>query len=135
MTKQRNDNHSTEFGLWTRNQPELDSSLGFIASDIDWFWGDYISNNYLFMEEKRFMAEPEIWQIKIFRKIHHRFIGQEKYYGFHIIQFENTNPDDGAIFISHLDLPDSKREIDRFQLIKFLRFEIYFKNGIYYLKS
>ena len=115
MTKTRGDNYSTEFGLWTREQDEIDSSLGYVATDIDWMWRDYNTDNFMFIEEKRFMKDIEFWQKKSFDIIHKKFVGDKKYKGFHLLQFENTNPEDGKIFLN-------RKEITKEQLINFLKF-------------
>jgi hypothetical protein len=44
MTRKRYDNHSTEFGLWLREQEELKSSLGFVATNLDFIWSNYKTN-------------------------------------------------------------------------------------------
>ena len=54
MTRQRNDSHSTEFGIWLRVQPQIDSSLGFLASNIDYCWTNYKTGEWMFIEEKRY---------------------------------------------------------------------------------
>ena len=41
MTKRRNDSHSTEYGLWLRDEPSIDSSLGYVATNIDYIWRNY----------------------------------------------------------------------------------------------
>ena len=117
MTKTRGDNYSTEFGLWTREQDEIDSSLGYVATDIDWMWRDYNTDKFMFIEEKRYMSKPEFWQKKSFRIIHKNCIKDTNYKGFHLLQFENTSPEDGKIYLDN-------NEITRDYLIKFLRFEL-----------
>lgn len=56
MTRRRLDGHSTEFGLWIRDVPQLDSMLGFRAYNIDYAWAHFSNGKYLFIEEKRFGA-------------------------------------------------------------------------------
>ena len=58
MTQKRRDGNSTEFGLWLREQPEIDSKYGYVTTNIDFFWCNYKSNEWMLIEEKRFM----IWQ-------------------------------------------------------------------------
>ena len=43
MTQKRRDDHSTEFGLWLREQDDLDSKKGYIATNIDYVWINYKS--------------------------------------------------------------------------------------------
>jgi hypothetical protein len=117
MTKQRKDKHSTEFGLWLREQKDIDSSLGFISTNIDYVWRNYKNNKWMLIEEKRYMSKVEFWQKEIFDLLDLCSKRDNNYYGFHLLQFENTNPDDGKIYL------DGKL-IDKDHLIRFLKFEI-----------
>jgi len=114
MTRKRNDSHSTKFGLWLREQPEIDSSLGYVATNIDCVWQNYKTGEWMLIEEKRYMAEPSYAQRQVFRVVN-KAIRDSKYKGFHLIQFENTTPDDGR---TSLD----RKEISKEQLISFLQF-------------
>lgn len=114
MTRKRNDSHSTEFGLWLREQPEIDSSLGYVATNIDYVWHNYKTGEWMLIEEKRYMAEPSYAQRQVFRVVN-KAIRDSKYKGFYLIQFENTTPDDGRIFLD-------RKEISKEQLISFLQF-------------
>lgn len=117
MTKQRNDNHSTEFGLWLRNQPEIDSKDGYLATNIDYMWRNYKTGKWMLIEEKRYNSEIKFWQHKMFVILHKLCRLDKNFKGFHLIVFESTSPDDGKIFLD-------KKEINRDILIKFLRFEL-----------
>jgi hypothetical protein len=116
MTTQRHDNHSTEFGLWLRKQDEIDSSLGFLATNIDYLWRNYKTGQWMFLEEKRHGCEPKPWQWKTFGLADSACRGKPGYLGFHLIVFENTSPDDGKIYLD-------RKEITKGQLVSFLRFE------------
>lgn len=116
MTAPRKDSHSTEFGLWLRKQPEIDSDKGYLAMNIDYLWCNYKSGAWMLIEEKRYMSTIKRWQNQLFGLIDKCAQNHPRYKGFHIIQFENTSPDDGKIVL------DSK-EITKEQLIKFLSFE------------
>jgi len=116
MTKPRYDTHSTEFGLWLREQPEIDSVLGYVATNIDFFWKNYKTGEFMLLEEKRYMSEPAYFQTKIFDQLKDAFSSDPKYKGFYLIQFENTNPDDGKIFIN-------KKEAKKEQLLELLQFK------------
>jgi hypothetical protein len=70
----------------------------------------------MLIEEKRFMGTMQYWQKKTFDLIIQQCKKDPNFCGFHVIQFEKTSPDDGKIFL------DSK-EINKIDLIKFLRFE------------
>ena len=69
MTKQRYDNHSTEFGLWLREQLELDSKLGFITTNLDYIWENYNTGEWMLIEEKRYMGKVGYSQGKLFKKL------------------------------------------------------------------
>jgi len=116
MTKKRNDNHSTEFGLWLREQSEIDSKLGFTTSNIDYVWHNYKTGEWMFVEEKRHGAKMSFSQHQIFKKVHAACFASEdkKYRGFHLLVFENTSPDDGKMWLNN-------SEISRNDLIVFLR--------------
>ena len=121
MTRKRNDEHSTEFGLWLREQKELESSLGFVASNLDYIWGNYKTGKWMLLEEKRHGRDVTYSQKQLFKKIHAACNGSENYVGIHLVVFENTSPDDGKIWLD-------RKEITKEDLILFLRFE--WINGI-----
>jgi hypothetical protein len=118
MTRQRNDEHSTEYGLWLRIQDDLDSSLGFVTTNIDYVWKNYKTGQWMYMEEKRYMSKPTWSQSNIFKQMHANAVasGDEKYHGFHIVTFEKTNPEDGKIYLDG-------NEITKEQHKRFLKFE------------
>lgn len=116
MTTYRRDSHSTEFGLWLRNQKDIDSKLGYIATNIDYMWMCYKNNSWMLIEEKRYQSKINKCQRNMFLKIHQTCQKGDKinYKGFHLIIFENTNPDDGKMWL------DGK-QITKDELIIFLR--------------
>ena len=116
MTKQRIDSHSTEFGLWTRQQSAISSDIGFVATNIDFVWKNYKTGKWMFIEEKRHSSDVKRWQHEIFSDLHHACKSAKGYCGFHLLVFENTNPDDGKMWLD-------RKEITIEQLVKFLRFE------------
>ena len=116
MTRQRNDNHSTEFGLWLRKQKEIDSCYGFVASDLDYIWQNYKTKQWMLIEEKRFMSNLTWSQTQLFKFLIGRLKYDPKFYGFFLVQFERTSPDDGYTYINH-------ERVTKEMLIKFLRFE------------
>ena len=118
MTKKRYDKHSTEFGLWLREQPEIDSKLGFLATNVDYMWSNYKTGDWMLIEEKRYNATLKDWQRKMFIVIDSICRLDKKYRGFHLITFEKTNPNDGKIFLGR-----NKKEISKDKLIKFLKFD------------
>lgn len=133
MTRQRNDDKSTEFGLWLRQQPELDSRrFGFDAENLDYIWHDYVNGRLMLIEEKRHGA-----QLSFAQRDTHSIIDQAmsfacewgvfdrlksdrpreiRYYGYHVIRFEHTSPEDGWVEI------DGERTTAD-DLKRFLRFE------------
>lgn len=115
MTQKRRDDKSTEFGLWLREQKELDSSIGFVATNLDYMWENYNSGQWMLIEEKRYNSKVKTYQTRMFTKID-KSIKDENYKGFHILIFENTNPEDGLMTL------DGKI-ITKEQLIDFLRFK------------
>ena len=115
MTQQRRDDKSTEFGLWLRQQKEIDSKLGFVASNIDYFWSNYKSGLWMLLEEKRYGRMLAYYQIQIYRTLDYSGWRHKLYKGFHILVFENTSPDDGGIWLDG-------RCISSADLIEFLQF-------------
>jgi hypothetical protein len=116
MTQQRRDNHSTEFGLWLRQQKEIDSSLGFVATNIDYLWRNYKTGAWMLIEEKRHGAFIKQYQGIVFAKINEACKSDINYKGFHVIVFSETSPEDGKIVLDGI-------EISKIQLLAFLRFE------------
>ena len=118
MTAKRKDNHSTEFGLWLREQSEIDSGLGYLATNLDFIWRNYKTGYWLMIEEKRYRAVMKRWQKDIFRMLHEAAKNDKNYKGFYLIQFEKTSPEDGAIWINNKE--SSKREL--LDLLTFKKF-------------
>jgi hypothetical protein len=115
MTQQRRDNHSTEFGLWLRQQKEIDSGLGFIATNIDYLWRNYKTGAWMLIEEKRYGAFVKPYQENMFKIIDAACKADPNYKGFHIVKFINTSPEDGKIILDGT-------EISKQQLLAFLQF-------------
>ena len=115
MTKQRKDEHGTEFSIWVRKQPEIDSKLGYVATDLDYVWHNYKTGEWMLIEEKRHDSSPTYSQRCILKLLHNACKHAPKYRGLHLIVFENTSPDDGRIYLD-------KKEITREQLLQFLMF-------------
>ena len=98
MTRPRYDEHGTEFGSWVRKPKELQSKLGFIATDLDYIWENYKTGAFMLIEEKRYMSQMTWSQRGQLERFDKYMLGNPKYCGFHLLQFEKTNPDDGNIF-------------------------------------
>jgi hypothetical protein len=125
MTRQRIDNHSTEFGLWIRQQADIDSYKGYRNYNLDIIWWRKQGWNktpeyWMLIEEKRYMSPVKGDQLLTFQWLHDKIklLNDPTYKGFYILQFENTSPDDGKIFLN-------EKEITKEQLLKFLKFEEY----------
>jgi len=129
MTRKRNDNHSTEFGLWLREQAELDSYFGYRAYNIDYVWRNKKTGEWIFIEEKRYQGKMSPDQKGTFKVVHehtkkevkHTADGKyykndtiTKYQGFHLIVFEKTSPEDGRIWLDN-------KEISKEELLHFLK--------------
>lgn len=117
MTRLRNDTHSTEFGLWLRQQKEIDSGFGYIATNVDYIWENYKTGNFILLEEKRYKSDLTFSQKNQLKRLSCELWESSKFKGFHLLQFENTNPDDGKIYLD-------RNEISKDQLIKFLQFKL-----------
>jgi hypothetical protein len=115
MTIKRHDNHSTEFGLWIRDQKEIGSNLGFITTNLDYIWTNYKTKDWMLIEEKRYYGYPKDWQWYIFLKLDKLSQQDIHYHGLHLLVFENTSPDDGKIWLD-------KKLITREELLNFLKF-------------
>ena len=112
---------ATPFSLWLRDQSEISSnkSQGFVTTNIDYMWFNYKNNQWMLIEEKRHGAKVSWSQRQQFRVIDAACRNDKNYHGMHLLVFENTTPEDGKIYLNHV-------EIDKDTLISFLRFEISF---------
>jgi len=115
-TKIRYDSHSTEFGLWLREQPEVDSSFGFVATNLDYIWTNHKTGEWMLIEEKRHGGFIKFYQQKLFDRIDKLCKADPLYYGFHKLIFRNTSPDDGVMWLDG-------EQITKAQLLRFLRFD------------
>lgn len=116
MTRQRNDKHGTQFGDWLRKQSEIDSKLGYLATNIDYLWCNYKNELWMLIEEKRYLTLSKPWQQNLFKLIDKCCRTDPNYRGFHILRFEKTSPDDGAIYWD-------SQQISCNELIKKLQFD------------
>lgn len=119
MTKPNITSKDSNFGRWLRHHPELDSSKGFRATDLDLLWycadGIETAGSYYLIEEKCKLREMDSWQARRFQILDQNCKQDPLYKGFHLIQFENTSPEDGKIYWNHV-------EITTEQLIDYLTF-------------
>jgi len=117
VTRKRFDEHSTEFGLWLREQKEIDSSCGYVATNLDYIWSNYNDGWWILIEEKRYSSKLSYSQKELFKKIHNIALKDDNYKGFYLIVFENTSPDDGNVWING-------KPSNRTELINLLKFGI-----------
>ena len=119
MTRPRYDSHSTEIGLWLREQDALDSKRSkFVATNLDYIWENYGSGLWMLIEEKRYGATLTWSQARQFERLDGlcSMIDQQ-YRGFHVVMFGCTSPEDGAIWV------DGEQAEPEY-LVQFLRFEL-----------
>ena len=128
-TRRRGDNGDTPFGEWMRLHPELDSRIyGLDNENIDYTSFLYMLGYLLLLEEKigfdKFPSFAQcdthsvIDQMCQFAATHPDFRAKrlmqgrtEKitYRGYHLIQFEKTNPEDGKIRLN--GMPITKEQL------------------------
>jgi hypothetical protein len=106
----------TEFSRWLRSNKEIDSSFGYTATNIDYIWNNYKTKKFMLIEEKRYRSEMSYSQKSLIDRVHVLCTASSDYQGFHFIQFEKTNPEDGKIFLD-------KEEVSIEQLLNFLKFK------------
>ena len=123
-TRKRNDSHGTEFGLWIRGIERVASRLGYIATDLDYVWQNYKTGYIMLIEEKRRMSRMTFPQKQTFRELDEMFKSNPMYRGFHLLQFENLSPEDGAIFWDGVEITSD-------ELIERLQFNSLDKTGYF----
>jgi len=135
MTRQLYDEGKefTEFSKWIRKHPRLDSiKFGLSINDLDYIIHKYNDHKYIkiqLIEEKRFDAKQKFSQRDSHNIMHQAFKiangsmistgrGDKilKYFGYHIITFERSNPEDGKIYLND-------KIISKNNLIRFLKFK------------
>ena len=122
-TRKRLDGHSTEFGLWLRDQPQIASGIGYVTSNLDFMWRNYKTKKYMLIEEKRFGKSIVFPQSELFEIMHKNLQHDPLYCGFFFLQFSKTSPDDGDIFIKEFFLPKAKKvQVTKDELLAFLQF-------------
>ena len=109
MTKKSIHEKGTEFSEWLRDQPEIDSKLGYVTTNIDYVWKNYKTGKWCFIEEKRYMAKVGYSQKEIYRTVVDSCKTSENFRGVHLIQFENRSPDDGKIWLDGIEI--TKQEL------------------------
>lgn len=131
MTRQHNGfGEPTPFSEWLRALPAPLNSRTVSNQNLDYVWHDYRRNYILTIEEKRFGRAPTSAQ-----KDTHGVITQMlamadgksvitlkgmrpvRYFGHYVVRFENTQPDDGRLWING-------RLCTRDRLVKLLEFDV-----------
>ena len=114
LAEKANEYTCTPFSLWLREQQELSSSLGYVTTNLDYVWRNYITGQWMYIEEKRKGGDVTRNQRETFTMLHNVAKENTSYAGSHLIVFENTSPEDG---VTYLD----RKPVTREQLIDFLR--------------
>ena len=104
------------FSGWIREKLP-DSKTGFSVSDLDFILWNWRTKKVMMLEIKTRNSKPRtgqkiMWQ-NINKWIDNGIDNDWNYLGFHLIQFENTNFDDGKCFLNY-------KEIKEQELINFL---------------
>ena len=94
---------TTPFSQWLREQEKLDSSKGFVTSDIDFIWSNHKTKKYIMLEEKCRMQNIKFCQRNILMNIHNMLKPDPNYYGFWFLQFEGESPMDGRIYLTEME--------------------------------
>jgi hypothetical protein len=98
MSRKRIDNHGTQFSDWIRTVEELHAKKGYTATDLDYVWRSYKTNQWMLIEEKRYGGQLRPFQTVTFDIIRKVAELDQKYCGFVLLQFQNTSPQDGATY-------------------------------------
>ena len=107
------------FSGWVREKLP-DSSTGYMVSDLDFVFWNYKSKKIMLVEIKTRNSNIKTWQKNMWSNIHKwikKGIDSDwTYLGFNLIQFQNTNFNDGKCFLNG-------KEITEAELINFLSFK------------
>jgi len=127
MTRKRNDNHSTEFGLWIREFGPDSKRDGLDLENLDYVLFNYYTGDLALVEEKRYGGKPTIAQWDTLGIVDQLLkYGSDlkrpvktlrgwrsiKYHGLYLLRFENTTPDDGWVELNGERI--SKDDVIRF---------------------
>lgn len=121
-TKEITGKRSLNFSNWIRNNRPEDVA-GLTVNDVDFIFRNYRTKEIIVIEEKCYSGKVMDKHRPFYNDIHEILkFGCEatgwSYKGYHLVQFENTCPDDGRIFFDH-------KEITKEQLIDIIyRFKL-----------
>jgi len=104
------------FDTWVKKQPELADGSSFCASNINCILLANDIGNWMIVMVKYYMQQPELDQLEMLNILDKSCSYDPKFYGVHILTFENTNPEDGHM------LWDGE-QISKARLLKILMFE------------
>jgi len=115
QTKEATGLRNLNFSKWLRsNNPGVS---GFTANDVDFFFRNYKTKEMMVMEVKVYNGKMMDRQRPFYSDLHKILkSGCEangwNYRGVHLLQFENTCPNDGKIYLDNKEITESKlREI------------------------
>ena len=130
MTRRENSGErSLEFSRWIREELP-DSMTGYMVGNQDWMFWNWKTRQLMLAEEKTHFAEIAPWMKNLIKMVIHpalkrycKHIGVD-YRGYHLIQFEKTDPETGRILFDRI-------EITKEELKQILSFDVYppFHNG------
>jgi hypothetical protein len=133
MTTQRHDGGGTKFSNWFRNQPELDSYLGYRNYNIDYVWWFKKEHNevdkYMLLEEKCYQSTLKPDHLLMLKHLDKTLQSDPRYWGCYLIQFLCESPDD-CVANTQWPIPTTVIRLfpkkiyvlDRAELIAFLQF-------------
>lgn len=89
----------TDFGRWMSKNLRS-SSTGLCFGDIDYIVWDYKTKDLCIIEEKTGESTMNLWQKFLLNTLDKMLIQHSEeyginYHGYHLIQLENTDPDNG----------------------------------------
>ncbi len=146
MVRQSNDGSGTEFSHWFRKNSgiypstrhDLSSSCNnpcstplFTVHNLDYILRCYQGKKagwWMLIEEKRYSSDMRYAQKEAFKLVEAACLLDKKFKGFHLVQFENTTPDDGKIWVDGV-------QISRDEFIRFIRFESSYKMYLPHFKE
>lgn len=115
-TIQRRFGEDTPFGKWLRGHPELASSKGYDAENLDYIWHQYKDGKIMLIEEKQHRGKPRFPQADThsiidqalatacanieFSRLSPHQPKKLRYYGYFLVQFEETSPEDGRMWVN-----------------------------------
>ncbi len=113
-----------EFSKYLRNNPWLNSMHGHTFVKLDWVCFNYEKNLFMIVESKTYAGKKKIGdmsvpyaQSKSMRLLSDILSHSPMFKGIHLLEFENTSPVDGKIWLD-------KKPITESTLIAFMGFEL-----------